>query len=272
MSFFSNKWKITVLIILLISGGSFVLNHFVGFNPVGTVVNTVLVPVRDGFSYVSDSLRSARNFIYEMRAYKADNEKLEREIIELKREKKDVGEYKEENERLKRLLDIEESMEDYETVAARVISHSQNRWYEEIEINKGTLNGIKDGSAVITPDGVVGKVTEAGPNYSIVTTILDRSSVMGARVVRTGGTGLVEGDYELLDDMQCKLSFVDRNTPVTQGDVLETSGSGGIYPPGLVIGTVVSVSADSTGTLNFATIEPGTDMDKLREVLVIMGE
>ena len=55
-------------------------------------------------------------------------------------------------------------MEDYETVAARVISHSQNRWYEEIEINKGTLNGIKDGSAVITPDGVVGKVTEAGPN------------------------------------------------------------------------------------------------------------
>ena len=138
-----------------------------------------------------------------------------------------------------------------------------------IEINKGAINGISKGAAVITPDGIVGSVTEVGPSYSIVTTILDKSSVIGIKVSRTDGTGLAEGDDELAKDLKCKLSFLDRDTPIIVGDVIEASGSGGIYPQGLVIGTVVNVSANSAGTLNYAEIDPAVDFSSLRNVLVI---
>lgn len=269
MNSFSNKWRTAIIIIAAISAGSFILEHFIGFNPAAVAVNTIASPIKSGFSYIAHSFEEARDFIWDMRAYKEDNKRLESEIIELKRNSRDAGEYKEENERLKELLALKESMADYSTVAASVISRSQNKWNNEIEINKGTIHGVDKGDAVITPDGVVGRVTQAGPNYAIVTTVMDSSSVIGIKVSRTGGTGLVEGDDELANNMQCKLSFVDKNTPVIVGDIIETSGSGGIYPAGLVIGTVITVSAQRTGTLNYALIEPAVDFELLREVLVI---
>ena len=270
MGFVSKKWRATIIIIAAICGGGFVLEHFIGFNPVSEAVNVVAAPIKSGFSYIAYSLETARDFIWEMRAYKADNERLEAEIIELKRESRDAGEYKEENERLLKLLELKESITDKETVAAKVISLSQTNRYQQLEISKGSLSGITEGCAVITSEGVVGRVTKVGANYSIVTTILDPSSVMGIKIARTDGTGLCEGDEELAGNSQCKLSFVDRNTPVIVGDVVTSSGSGGIYPSGLNIGTVVSVSADRTGALSFALVDPAVDFDLLREVLVIL--
>lgn len=270
MGFISKKWRATIIIIAAICGGGFVLEHFIGFNPVTEAVNVVAAPIKSGFSYIAHSLESARDFVWEMRAYKADNEKLEAQIIKLKTQQRDAGQYKEENERLLKLLELKESITDKETVAAKVVSHSQNSWYQQIEISKGSLSGISEGCAVITPEGVVGRITKVGANYSIVTTIVDASSVMGVKIARTDGTGLCEGDEELADDMQCKLSFVDRNTPVIVGDVVVSSGSGGIYPEGLNIGTVISVSADRTGALHFALIDPAVDFGLLREVLVIL--
>lgn len=272
MSFFSKNWKSTIIVIAAISAGCFVIEHFAGFNPVSTVVNTVASPLKSGVSYIAHSLGNARDFIWDMRAYKSDNEKLESEIIKLKQEARDVSAYKEENERLSALLELKNSTaNEYTSVAASVISYSQSEWYRAIEINKGAINGISEGAAVITPDGIVGSVTEVGPSYSIVTTILDKSSVIGIKVSRTEGTGLAEGDDELAKDLKCKLSFLDRDTPIIVGDVIEASGSGGIYPQGLVIGTVVNVSANSAGTLNYAEIDPAVDFSSLRSVLVITG-
>lgn len=271
MSFFSKNWKTTIIIIASISAGCFILEHFIGFNPVTAAVNTVAVPVKRGCSYIAGACTNARDFVWDMRAYKEDNERLEAEVIKLKQDARDISAYKEENERLEGLLDLKKSSEDYTSVAAKVISYSQTGWHKVIEINKGTASGISVGSAVITPEGVVGTVTEAGINYAMVTTILDKSSVIGIKVSRTGGTGLSEGDDELAKDLKCKLSFLDRNTPVIVGDIIETSGSGGIYPAELVIGTVVSVSANSAGTLNYAQIDPAVDFSKLNHVLVITG-
>lgn len=271
MNFFSKNWKTTVIVIAAISAGCFVFEHFAGFNPVTTVVNTVASPVKNGFSYIAHSLENARDFVWDMRAYKEDNKRLETENIKLKQEARDTSAYKKENERLKELLDLKDSSDEFVSVAASVISSSQNGWYQTIELNKGTVSGVREGCAVITPEGVVGTVTEAGPGYSIVTTILDKSSVTGIKVSRTEGTGLVEGDDEFAKKHKCKLSFLDRDTPVIVGDIIETSGSGGMYPSGLVIGTVVRVSANSAGTLNYAEIDPAVDFSELRHVLVIVG-
>ena len=272
MGLFSKNWKTTVIVIAAISAGCFVIEHFAGFNPITTIVNTAASPIKSGISYIAHSLESMRDFVWDMRAYKEDNEKLEAEIIRLKQEARDISAYKEENERLSELLELQKNtFNDYSTVASSVISYSQSGWYRVIELDKGSIHGITKGSPVITPDGVVGTVTELGPSYSIVTTILDESSVIGIKVSRTGGTGLVEGDNELAKDLKCKLSFLDRATPVIVGDVIETSGSGGLYPSGLVIGTVVNISANNAGNLNYAQIAPAVNFSALRNVLVITG-
>ncbi len=269
MNFFQKKWKIILVIIAAVAMSGFILEHFAGVNPVKVTVKTIVTPIKSGFSYIAHSLEELRNFVWDMRAYKEDNERLEAENLALRQQNRDVAVYREENERLQALLDLQESISEYQTVAARVISYSGNNWYELIEINKGTLNGLDEGDAVVTPDGLVGKITEAGPNYSTVTTVLDTNAAVGIKVSRTGGSGFVEGDAELAKNMQCKLSFVDRSTPIIVGDVVETSGTSGIYPPGFPVGSIMSVSADSTGNLKYAVIDPAVDFDMLKEVLVI---
>ncbi|MGN0162911.1 MAG: rod shape-determining protein MreC [Candidatus Ornithomonoglobus sp.] len=272
MKFFSKKWRVILIIAVLLAAAGFGLEHFTGYNPVSTVVNTIAAPVKTGFSYIASSVANFRDFIWDMRAYKEDNARLVAENNELKMMLKDVSAYREENENLQELLDLKNSMVEYSTVAARVISYSGNNWYELVEINKGSLSGLAVGNAVLTEDGVVGRITSVGPNYSIVRTILDSESAVGIKVSRTEGSGLVEGDDELIGSAQCKLSFLDRNTPLIVGDIVETSGTGGIFPAGFVVGTVMSISADSTGALNYAVINPAVDFDKLSEVLVINGE
>lgn len=269
MNFFRKKWQITLIIVAAIAMSGFILEHFIGVNPIKVTIKTVITPIKSGFSYIAHSLEEVRNFVWDMRAYREDNERLEAENLALRQQNRDVAVYREENERLQALLDLQESLSEYQTVAARVISYSGNNWYELVEINKGTLNGLKEGDAVVTPDGLVGKITEAGPNYSMVTTMLDVNAAVGIKVSRTGGNGLVEGDAELAKNMQCKLSFVDRSTPIIVGDVVETSGTGGTYPPGFLVGSIINVSADSTGNLKFAVIDPAVDFDTLNEVLVI---
>lgn len=271
MKLFDKKWRVTLIAIAVIAAAGFVIEHFAGINPISAAVNSVLSPIKNGFSYIAQSVENGIDFIWEMRAYKEDNAKLAAANAELKRRNRDIVSYREENARLEALLELRDSMENYDTVAARVISYSGSNWCEEIELSKGALSGISEGDTVITPEGVVGRITEAGPGYSIVTTILDDSSAVGIKVTRTGGTGLVEGDSELAENNQCKLSFIDRNTTIIIGDPIETSGSGGIYPPGLVVGSVISVSADSSGALNYAVVEPAVDIDKIGEVLVIKG-
>lgn len=269
MRFFEKKWQMMLLAAAVIAMSMFVLEHFIGINPVKVVVNTVVAPIKSGFSYVAHSAEELRNFVWDMRAYKEDNERLETENLALRQQNRDVAAYREENERLQALLNLQESLSDYQTVAARVISHSGNNWCEDIEINKGTVNGLKIGDVAVTPEGLVGKITEIGPSYAIVTTVLDSDSTVGIKVSRTGGSGLIEGDSKLAEDMRCKLSFLDRSTPIIVGDVVETSGSSGIYPPGFLVGSIISVSADSTGALKYAVIEPAVDFDSIKEVLII---
>lgn len=272
MSFFSKKWRVILIIVAALAASSFAVDHFLGFNPVSVAVNTVTAPVKTGFSYIARTVTEFRDFIWDMRAYKADNERLEAENITLKQQNRDIAAYREENERLQALLELKNTFGNYSMVAAKIISYSGTNNCEQIEINKGALHGIVRDNAVLSNDGIVGKVTEVGPNYAIVKTILDASSAVGIRVSRTGGTGLIEGDTELAGNNQCKLSFMDKNTPLIVGDVIETSGSGGIYPPGYPVGTVMSIAADTTGTLSSAVIDPAVDFDKISEVLVINGE
>ena len=245
--------------------------HFGGTNPVSKVLRTVFSPFQNGFSYIVNKVTDTTDFIREMNGYKEENARLVGEINELKKQNKDVANYREENERLKETLELQNSLENYSTVAASVIAYSSNNWYDTIQISKGSLAGVAVGNAVITPDGVVGKVVETGPTWSIVSTILNPDNAMGVKVSRTSDVAVVEGDSELYSQNYCKMTFIDKGSNLIIGDILETSGSGGIYPAGLSVGVIREINSDAMGNLNYATVEPLVDFNKLYEVLVING-
>ena len=247
--------------VILICAG---IMHFGGSNPVAVVLRTVLSPFQHGVAYLSHK-------VLEMKSYKDENERLVSEVNELKKQNRDITNYREENERLREMLDLKESLTGYSTIPASIIAYSANNWYDTLQINKGTLAGVNVGNAVITPDGVVGKITEAGPTWSLVSTILNPDNAMGVRISRTGDVAVVEGDSELYSNNYCKMTFIDKGSSLIIGDLLETSGSGGVYPAGLSVGAIRAIDSDATGNLNYATVEPLVDFDKLYEVLVING-
>lgn len=270
-SFFRKRGVIVALVVTAAVIILAAIAHFGGSNPVSTVLRTVFSPFQNGMAYIVNKVDGTVDFILEMKSYKEENERLVAEINELKKQNRDITNYHEENERLKELLEMQTSLDAYSTVAASVIAYSSNNSYDTIQISKGTLAGVKEGNAVITPDGVVGKVIEAGPTWSVVSTILNPDNALGVKVSRTGDVAVVEGDSELYSQNYCKMSFIDKGSNLIVGDILETSGSGGIYPAGLSVGAIRDVNSDSMGNLNYATVEPLVDFDKLYEVLVING-
>ncbi len=245
--------------------------HFSGSNPIESFARTALSPFQNGLAYIANKAEDTMNFIREMKSYRDENERLVNENNELKKQNRDITNYREENERLKELLEMRDAMTGYSTVAASVIAYSSNNRYDTIQISKGSLAGVSAGNAVITPDGVVGKVVETGPTWSVVSTILNPDNAMGVRVSRTGDVAVVEGDDELYSLNHCKMTFIDKGSNLIVGDILETSGSGGIYPAGLSVGAIRDINADAMGNLNYATVEPLVDFNRLYEVLVING-
>ncbi len=245
--------------------------HFYGSNPVSRVLRTVFSPFQNGVAYITNRVKDTTDFIREMKSYKEENERLVNEINDLKKQNKDVTNYREENERLKETLDLKQSMTGYSTIAASVIAYSSNNWYDTIQISKGSLAGVAVGNAVITPDGVVGKVVEVGPTWALVSTILNPENAMGVTISRTNDVAVVEGDDELYNQSYCKMTFIDKGSNLIVGDLLETSGAGGVYPAGLLVGAVREINSDAMGNLNYATVEPLVDFSKLYEVIVING-
>ena len=253
--------------VLIIAG----LAHFIGFNPATSAVRLILSPFQSGMTYITGKAHSVVTFLWEMDSYREENERLNTELTELRGENRDLAQFREENERLKELLGLQNSMEGYSTVAAPVIGYSKSKAYDKIEIGRGSASGINVGNTVVTPEGVVGMVTEVGANWSMVTTVLDADNAMGIRITRTGDIAVLEGDRELLEQGYCKMTFINSSVNIIAGDIIETSGSADIYPAGLNVGTVKDINSDSMGQISYATIEPSVDFQHVHEVLVING-
>ena len=194
-------------------------------------------------------------------------ESLRQEIEELRKEnaqlKEDARQAKTDSEENQRLRDLT-----FE--AARVIERSTSNWSRTLTLNKGTGLGVAIGDCVVDQYGyLVGVVTEAGANWCTVTTILDTDSQLGALVFRTGEVTVAMGDLALMGQGKLKLSYLEGESSLINGDMIVTSGLGGYYPSGLVIGSVEEIKTDDNGLTRYATIIPKTDITQLVEVFVI---
>lgn len=260
------KILITVISVILVLS----LVAHIGDNPVQRAVNTVMTPVFSVAYRIVTPIRKFSGYIKNASKYEQEIENLKTQLNTLKIENKSRESYIVENRRLKELLDLRDGTRaSYETVTARVVSYEPNSWYDTVMLNKGSNAGIKEDDIVITALGVVGRVIDVGKNWAKVSTVINTSNSIGIKLSRTGDVGVVSGDANLAEDKNCKLEYLSDDKNLIKGDILVTSGLGGVYPADFAVGKVKEIKSDSAGNLDYAVVEPSVDFSSLYEVLVI---
>lgn len=195
-----------------------------------------------------------------------DNEKLElrRKVRELEAELVKLEEVQLENERLRNLLGFKQVVEKY-SIPALVIARDPNSWSSVVYIDKGKKDGIVKDMVVISGQGLIGRVRETGKTIAKIMLINDIDSKVGAVIQRNREQGLLVGT----PDGDCKLIYLSPDSDVNKGDIVLTSGTGGIYPKGILIGEVVEVAKERGRLYKYAVVEPSSKLSRLEEVLCI---
>ncbi len=200
---------------------------------------------------------------------KAENAKLKNELASSAQLIRDAESYVNENQSLKAMLGIVEENSDFEFAACLVVGSDQNGYSHTLTLNKGSTDNLSERDLVMTADGVVGYISELGLNWSKVTTILDSSCEIGAIVTRTQDIGVLDWDYSLSEDGLLKLAYLNTEVVLNSGDSVETSGVGGIFPKGVLLGRVKELRTESHGISQYAVLEPAVKVDEVSTVFVI---
>ena len=154
--------------------------------------------------------------------------------------------------------------------AAMVTARSTSNWESTLTLSKGSGQGIAVDDCVVDEYwNLVGVVAEVGENWCTVRTLIDANTQMGGQLTRTGSAGILEGDLTLMGEGKLKLTYLPENSQLISGDLVSTSGRGGVYPSGLTAGHVEEVRTDVSGMTQYAVIVPETDLNSLKQVFVI---
>lgn len=245
---------------LAVGGMSVVMDSVLGF---------VLNPIQAVTAFVSEKTHTTFDKYFHVGDVYRENQELKNEVASLTKRLGDYEEMKNENENLKSYLDIKEINPDFSFEPARVIGRDPSDLFKSFIIGKGSLSGIKPRDVVITPMGLVGIVDEVSLSSSKVKTSLDISAEIGVSNTRTMEVGIVTGDASLASKGKCVLKYIPRSSSIVKGDIIFTTGVGGVFPEGLVVGRVDEIQMESHGKSLFASIIPPQNPDDIRDVFVI---
>lgn len=193
-----------------------------------------------------------------------ENERLKKRIADLQRENDQMREMVLSHERLRKLLQFRETLSST-LVAAEVVGRDPSSWFKSVTINKGEKDGVRKGMAVISPEGVIGQILKTAPSHSVVLLVTDYNSAIDSIIQRTRAKAIVEGGGE----NRCQLKYLLRTEDVVAGDRVVTSGLGGNFPKGLMIGEIRKVDKKGHGIFQYAELVPSVDFTRLEEVLII---
>lgn len=234
------------------------------------LANTAASPFRSAYAAAASWFNDKQNYYRDTTALQAENEALRRRIAQLEAAVRQAEDDSKENEALREALEVRKQRRDFEFEPAIVTERVSTNWTSALTLNKGTGHGVEIGDAVIDGTGnLVGIVREAGWNWCSVLTIVDTDTSLGAQVFRTKDLGLAVGDFSLMESSRLRLEFLPAGCQLLGGDLVQTSGLGGYYPSGLVIGTVEEILVDDSGAASYALLAPGADFASLTEVFII---
>ena len=239
-------------------------------SPLSNLAGILASPFRAAYTEIATWFNDKQNYYKDTTALEAENAALKKQLAEMEKDIRQAQEANAENERLRDLLNLSQKREDFEFESAYITEHAVTTWTNSLTLDKGTKHGVEVNDCVIDETGaLVGIVSEAGYNWCTVLTLVDTDISIGAQVFRTKDLGLAMGDFSLMGEGLLRLDYLPAGCQLVAGDLVETSGLGGYYPSGLVIGTVEEVQKDDSGTTSYAILAPAVDFDELTEVFII---
>ncbi|MDR2665492.1 MAG: rod shape-determining protein MreC [Oscillospiraceae bacterium] len=235
------------------------------------LANLVTVPLKRAASSIARSFESLYGYIYEYESLVAENESLKAQIADLQRSYREYTVVSVENERLNKLLGFAARHADHVYDRAVIITWGSSSWGSSFTLSRGSANSdIAAGDSVITETGVlIGRVTEVDTVTSTAISVIDTTFFAGALAGESGEQSVASGDFALMREGKLKLEFLPDGDDVLSGDAVVTSGKGGVFPEGLVIGEVSDIRINDTGVGYYGIIEPAADLNNVTDVFVI---
>lgn len=268
--FRSTRFKVFVIVAVFLLGLMIRTAVSGGFSTItASAVSVIVTPVQKLSATISNAFNDAVSNVVEFGTVKSENEKLKKQVSDLQSKLVDYNDMKRKNDEYNKVYGIYQENPDFKLQSASVISRDPGQWFSSFTIDKGTLEKISPQDPVITSDGLVGIVTEVMPTSAVVTTILDPSVSVGSFVSDTGDAGVSEGDHDLLSKNQFKITYLPKDSAAASGDIVVTSGRGGIFPKNLKIGTIQSVKSESSGVSLYGVCTPIVDPSSVKNVFVI---
>lgn len=259
------KWKYFGLILLLIL--LLLLGRSCGSSDTASALEGAAQEGRQPIAAIGDFFGNIFDFSTK-KGLQKEIDQLNRQLAEVKTDSQISGDVEAENQKLRELLELKESYSTgWVTVAAEVSGREADNWYEKLTLNKGSKDGIAEGMAVVDQNGLVGKIVNVTSNTSQVLLIIDSSGSLGGMMQKSSIQGVLQGigGGKGLINMT-KLPY---NADIQLNDVVVTSGVGGVFPAGLLVGTVVKVNTSADGLSKEAILEPYADFNDIQFVLVV---
>lgn len=267
--FFNTRVRVVLVASLLIAAVLAVIGNLTGANVGGTLMQSVLAPLRAGANAIVGQAEQIYDYIFSYESLKAENAALREQLAQLQEEAREADSLARENERYRQLLKLKEDHEDYALVDAYIIARSSSDWTSTFTINRGTSAGIAVGMCAITSNGeVVGLVTEAGSNYAVIKTVLDSSLEISATISSSGYSGMVTGGYAAGVSGMLRMDYLPSAAVIRNRDQVVTAGST-VYPRNLILGYVVDAGFNDTGVAKYAILEPAADIANLEQIFIL---
>ena len=266
---FSTRIKVILVVAVLLAAALTVLSNVTGQTIPDMVMQAALAPFRAAGNALTKQAEQYYSYMFRYEALAAENEQLKAEIAQMEDVARQADTVSRENARLRALLNLKATREDFVLVDAYVIAWSSTDWSSTVTINKGTNAGIALDMCAITANGeVVGLVTEVGENFAVVKTVLDSSLEISATIASSGYRGMVQGGYKDGRKDLLKMDYLPSGAIIRNNDQVVTSGST-VYPRNLIMGKIIDAGFDETGVAKYAILEPAADLGRLEQLLII---
>ena len=273
MKVFLNKKVLLLIIITVLVAVVAVVSVNTSGHPgfVTDAAEAIVRPLKSVASSVARSFESIYGFMYKYDSVVAENAQLKAQINDMHQNYREYIETANENERFKALLELKARNTKPVVDSAAIDSWSSSNWTSSFTINRGADNSdVAAGDSVITETGIlVGRVSQVGSDTSVCVSIIDTTFSAGALIGKSGDPAMATGDFTLMRRGLCKLDFLSDDIDVVAGDAIVTSGKGGTFAQGLIIGEVTEVSDYMTGVGRYAAVKPAVDLQTLTYVYVI---
>ena len=266
---FNTKVRIILVLAALVTAALTIMNSVGMITLPGVFTQGLMAPVRAVGTALTSTAELYYSYMFQYEALAAENAELKAQIAEMEDVARQADSVNRENSRLRSALNLKATNESYELVDAYIIGWNSTDWNSTLTINRGTNAGIQANMCAVTENGqVVGLVTEAGPNYAVIKTVLDSTLEISGTISVSGYNGMVGGGYIDGHETLLKMEYLPSSAIIRNTDQVVTSGST-VYPRGLIIGNVVDAGFEETGVAKFALLRPAAEINTLEQIFVI---